>query len=71
MNYFSVGSYYLSLKKITIAGWLVDVMARQYGDTAVALVPNSVDTQIFHAPKNPAGLPQRLDLCTRATYTRA
>ena len=29
MNHFSVGSYYLSLKKITIADWLVDVMARE------------------------------------------
>ena len=47
----SAGSYYLPLKKITIAQWLVDTMAQNYGDTDVALVPNSVDHKHFRAPK--------------------
>jgi glycosyltransferase involved in cell wall biosynthesis len=49
-RHLSAGSYYLPLRKITIAGWLRDVMAESYGDRDVALVPNSVDTQLFHAP---------------------
>ncbi len=43
------GSYYLPLKKITIAGWLVETMAREYGDHDVALVPNAVDMDLFQA----------------------
>lgn len=52
----SAGSYWLPLKKITIASWLVDTMAELYGDTDVALVPNAVDPGQFDAPpraKNP------------------
>ncbi|WP_227271830.1 glycosyltransferase family 4 protein [Roseobacter weihaiensis] len=52
-RHLSAGSYYLPLKKITIAGWLVDEMARTYGDHDVALVPNSVDQSLFHAPERP------------------
>lgn len=47
----SAGSYYLPLKKITIASWLVDVMAEKYGDHQVALVPNAVDTSHFATPR--------------------
>jgi glycosyltransferase involved in cell wall biosynthesis len=46
----SAGSYYLPLKKIAISQWLVDTMAESYGDTDVALVENSVDMEMFHAP---------------------
>ncbi len=46
----SGGSYYLPLKKITIADWLVETMANVYGDTDVIKVENSVDTQQFYAP---------------------
>lgn len=46
----SAGSYWLPLKKITIAGWLVDTMAELYGDRDVGLVPNAVDTDQFQAP---------------------
>ena len=46
----SRGSYYLPLRKITISQWLVDIMAREYGDRDVALVHNSVDMDQFHAP---------------------
>jgi glycosyltransferase involved in cell wall biosynthesis len=45
------GSYFLPLKKITISHWLVDTMAREYGDHDVALVENSVDMGQFHAPE--------------------
>lgn len=44
------GSYYLPLKKITVAQWLVDILAKDFGDQDVALVPNSVDTKQFDAP---------------------
>ncbi|MEO1196947.1 MAG: glycosyltransferase family 4 protein [Pseudomonadota bacterium] len=46
----SAGSYWLPLKKITIASWLVDTMANLYGDTDVGLVPNAVDVDQFNAP---------------------
>lgn len=47
----SAASYYLPLKKIVIASWLVDVMRDLYGDSNVALVPNGVDQNLFFAPK--------------------
>lgn len=43
-------SYRLPLHKITISHWLLNVMRDEYGDQQVALVPNSVDTQLFYAP---------------------
>jgi glycosyltransferase involved in cell wall biosynthesis len=43
-------TYRLPLKKIVIAQWLHDVMAREYGDTDSALVSNAVDHAQFHAP---------------------
>ena len=49
-RHISAGSYYLPLRKITISGWLRDIMADRYGDHDVALVPNSVDTDLFSAP---------------------
>ena len=49
-DHLSRGSYHLPLRKIAVSGWLVDVMAREYGDRDVALVPNAVDPRLFHAP---------------------
>lgn len=49
-THLSAGSYYLPLKKITIAQWLVDTMAQNYGDEDVVLIENSVDMEQFHAP---------------------
>lgn len=46
----SRGTYFLPLKKITIADWLVDTMAQEYGDTDVVKVENSVNTDLFTAP---------------------
>lgn len=46
----SRGTYFLPLEKITVASWLVDIMATEYGDQNVALVPNSVDTALFETP---------------------
>lgn len=46
----SRATYYLPLKKITISQWLVDTMAREYGDHDVALIENSVDMRQFDAP---------------------
>lgn len=45
----SGGSYWLPLKKITIADWLVETMADTYGDADVIKVENSVDTEQFRA----------------------
>jgi len=42
-------TYSLPLHKITIAQWLVDLMATEYGDCDVDLVPNSVDLKQFSA----------------------
>lgn len=42
-------SYILPLHKIVIAQWLVDLMATEYGDRQVSLVPNSVDLHLFNA----------------------
>lgn len=44
-------TYRLPLRKITISNWLRQVMAHEYGDHAVALVPNSVDLNFFNAPE--------------------
>ena len=46
-------TYRLPMKKIVIAKWLKDVMATEYGDTDVDLIPNSVDrTQFYSQARN-------------------
>lgn len=50
-THLSGASYYLPLRKIAIASWLVDTMRDMYGDPHVALVPNAVDREQFFAPK--------------------
>jgi glycosyltransferase involved in cell wall biosynthesis len=42
-------TYRLPLYKIVIAEWLKKVMAEEYGDSQVSLVPNSVDLELFSA----------------------
>lgn len=42
-------TYKMPLHKIVIANWLRTLMAAEYGDTVVDLVPNSVDTKQFNA----------------------
>lgn len=37
------------LHRLAVAPWLVDKLARDYGDMRVALVPNAVDHAVFHA----------------------
>ena len=39
-----------SLHRFTISRWLHDIMRDKYGDAETALVPNSVDTDLFFAP---------------------
>ncbi|MEM8801047.1 MAG: glycosyltransferase family 4 protein [Pseudomonadota bacterium] len=46
----SAQTYRLPLKKITVSQWLVDVMAKAYGDTNVSKVLNAVDGEMFNAP---------------------
>lgn len=43
-------TYKMPLHKIVIANWLRTVMAEEYGDDGVDLVPNSVDKVQFNAP---------------------
>ncbi len=51
-------SYRLPLHKIAVARWLQDVMARDYGDHDVDLVPNGVDmSQFFAAPRGKQARP--------------
>lgn len=51
-------TYRLPMHKIVIAQWLKDVMAREYGDDDVDLVPNSVDVaQFFAAPRGRQQVP--------------
>ena len=42
-------TYRLPMHKIVIARWLKELMQSEYGDDTVDLVPNSVDTDQFHA----------------------
>jgi glycosyltransferase involved in cell wall biosynthesis len=42
-------TYRLPLHKITVSKWLVDLMAREYGDTEVSLAQNGVDLDRFSA----------------------
>jgi glycosyltransferase involved in cell wall biosynthesis len=46
----SAATYRLPMHKIVIAAWLKRVMATEYGDHDVSLVPNSVDHAQFFAP---------------------
>jgi glycosyltransferase involved in cell wall biosynthesis len=51
-------TYRLPLHKIVIARWLKDLMARDYGDPTVDVVPNAVDHgQFFAAPRGKQGQP--------------
>lgn len=43
-------TYQLPFHKIVISQWLVDIMANEYGDHNVSLVPNSIDFQKYNAP---------------------
>lgn len=43
-------TYKMPMHKIVIANWLRTVMAEEYGDMQVDLVPNSVDKVQFNAP---------------------
>jgi glycosyltransferase involved in cell wall biosynthesis len=43
-------TYTAPMQKIVVAGWLKEVMEREYGATDIALVPNGVDTTHFQAP---------------------
>lgn len=70
-RHLSAGSYYLPLKKITIASWLVEEMAHTYGDHDVALVPNSVDQSLFFAPERPKQRRPTVGLMYSATPFKA
>jgi glycosyltransferase involved in cell wall biosynthesis len=40
----------LPLQKIVVSKWLRDLARDRFGDTNVPVIPNSVDTEQFHAP---------------------
>jgi glycosyltransferase involved in cell wall biosynthesis len=42
--------YRLPLPKIVVSAWLRDLMRNKFGREPVALIPNSVETDKFHAP---------------------
>lgn len=46
----SRGTYYLPLKPIVIAGWLGEILGREYKRDDVVLAPNGIDLEQFHAP---------------------
>ncbi len=43
-------TYRRPVPKIVISNWLRELMQNKFGRTPLALVPNSVDTEQFHAP---------------------
>lgn len=43
-------TYRLPMYQITISRWLDDLMRNEYGSDRGALIPNSVDTNLFYAP---------------------
>jgi len=54
----SEATYRLPLHKIVVAPWLKGVMIKQYGDSTVDVVPNSVDrTQFFAVPRGKRPVP--------------
>lgn len=42
-------TYNLPLKKIVVSQWLAEIMASEYGDSDVEVVPNSVDRMAYYA----------------------
>lgn len=40
----------LPIPKIVIAEWVRDLLEKRFNQTPIALIPNSVDTEKFHAP---------------------
>lgn len=48
-------SWTMPMHKIVISGWLERLARDRFGDRAVSHVPNSVDTEQFHAPPRERG----------------
>lgn len=46
-----VATYNMPFHKIVISNWLIDIMHKEYGNTNVSLVPNSVNYDFFSAPE--------------------
>lgn len=42
---------YLPIPKIVIAKWVKDLLEKRFNQSPLALIPNSVDTEKFYAPK--------------------
>lgn len=62
-------TYTAPLHRITIAQWLVDVLASEYGDHDVDLVPNAVDHSLFHvAPRSRQARPTVGFLYSKASF---
>jgi glycosyltransferase involved in cell wall biosynthesis len=41
----------LPMQKIVCARWLADLAREQFGDPSAIVVPNGIDTELFHAPR--------------------
>lgn len=48
-------SWRMPMHKILISKWLIDWASMRFGDSDVSHVPNSVDTELFHAPSRRKG----------------
>jgi glycosyltransferase involved in cell wall biosynthesis len=46
-----VRTWKLPLKKIVCSQWLADLALQRFGQQAVAVTPNGVDLELFHAPR--------------------
>ena len=74
----SRGAYFLPFRRIAVSQWLIDILAREYGDTNATLIHNSVDLDQFHAtPRDRQPTPtvgfvyskistKGIDICLRA-----
>lgn len=50
-------TYLLPLQKITVSGWLTEIMCDLYHDPTAITIPNAVNHELFHAPPRERGSP--------------
>lgn len=52
----------LPMKKVVVEEWLKDLAATKFGDCNATLIPNAVDSALFHAPERGKQTPPRVGL---------
>lgn len=60
-------TYRLPMHKIVVASWLKNIMRQEYDDEDVSCVPNSVDTEQFHASPRGKSEPVTVGMTYSAT----